>query len=135
MPLTPLPTLLLFYNYDKFNRAKLTILGAISGASAAVSSHFWNEATAAILGATLGGTGLAIINRLLNRGERKFNEAERIRTELRQDLDTMRTRLAQVERDLDEWKKRYFDLEIKHTELHGEYTSILAEVKLIRGSS
>lgn len=69
-----------------------------------------SQAWLALIGALLGGAGLKVIESWLNKSKVKEDIATNLRNEIREDLKSCRAELHQVEKDLDAWKERYYDL-------------------------
>ena len=69
-----------------------------------------NPAFLALVGTIFGGAGLKIIESLLNRSKTQTDIAAQIRSELRTDVQGLREEIRKVEAELDEWKKKYYDL-------------------------
>lgn len=71
----------------------------------------------ALLGAIFGGAGLKIVEWVLKRGERRETTRAELREELRNDVQHLREVLQRVEKDLDNWKVRYYNLLQAYNEL------------------
>lgn len=69
-----------------------------------------NQAWLALLGALLGGSGLKIIEYLLNRSKVRDDAALQMRTELRDEIKGLREELRKVEDELDKWRGKYYEL-------------------------
>lgn len=64
----------------------------------------------AVVVALFGGAGLKIVERWLSRGQVKEDYGLKLRTELREDLNRLRTQLEETETELDQWREKYFTL-------------------------
>lgn len=69
-----------------------------------------NPAFLALMGTIFGGAGLKIVEGLLNKSKTQMDVAAQIRSELRTDVQGLRDEIRKVEAELDEWKKKYYDL-------------------------
>jgi hypothetical protein len=69
-----------------------------------------NEALLALIGTVFGGVGLKLIEQLLGRNKRRDDLAASLRTELRTDLTGLRADNDRLERDVDEWRDKYYRL-------------------------
>lgn len=62
----------------------------------------------ALIGTVFGGAGLKIIEKGLSRGAHKEEVATTIRKELRAESAGLKEELRVVEKELDQWKEKYF---------------------------
>lgn len=69
-----------------------------------------DPALVALIGTVFGGAGLKGIESLLNRSKTQNDVAAQIRTELRTDVQALRTELERQEKELDIWKAKYYEL-------------------------
>lgn len=69
-----------------------------------------SEAWLALIGALLGGSGLKIIEHWLNKAKVKDDSATSFRKELRDEVTSLREELRKVEKELDEWRDKYYAL-------------------------
>lgn len=79
----------------------------------------------ALIGTVFGGAGLKLIENFLSRGQGKIDAATQLRDELRKESTALREEIKQVEKELDQWKEKYFILlqeflEIKSQIVHKE---------------
>lgn len=88
-----------------------------------------NSAWVALIAALLGGSGLKIIEYLLNRSKVRDDTATQIRKELREELTGLKEELRAAETALDEWKQKYYDLYDKLIQTRGELDSALRTIK------
>src|ERR1044072_8397131 len=77
----------------------------------------------ALLGTLFGGAGLEFIKRWL--GKAKDDTATDLRNELRGELTSIKTELANVERELDEWKAKYYEVVEKNLTVKIQYENAL----------
>jgi phage shock protein A len=61
-----------------------------------------------LIAAALGGGAVRLLDKLLARRNENFNEAERLRAELREELETLRTDIIRLEQEVESWKQRYW---------------------------
>lgn len=71
----------------------------------------------ALVGTLCGGAGLKIIENVLARGGKKIDTATVMREELRRDLKTARDDVHLLEKELDTWKEKYFQLLQEHLDI------------------
>lgn len=69
-----------------------------------------NGAIIALIAAIFGGGGVKIVEYILNRGRVRADEATQIRQELREEAELRRAEVRRLEKELDEWKARYYEL-------------------------
>lgn len=79
----------------------------------------------ALLGALFGGAGLEFIRRWLDKAKEKDDTATALRNELRSELTALKTELQGVERELDEWKAKYYEVVEKYITIKVQYENIL----------
>jgi uncharacterized coiled-coil DUF342 family protein len=79
-----------------------------------------SETQAALLSAIFGGAGVKLLEKLLSRRSDNFNEAEKIRTELRTQLDTARTEVDEWKSEADDWREKYWEQVAVNIELQSE---------------
>lgn len=73
----------------------------------------------ALIGTVFGGAGLKIVEGFLSRGQDKVDTATELRDELRKESGDLRKEIKQVEKELDQWKERYFLLLQEFLEIKG----------------
>jgi len=64
----------------------------------------------ALIGTVFGGAGLKIVEKVLSNGQGKIDAATQLRDELRKESSALREEIKQVEKELDQWKEKYFIL-------------------------
>ena len=69
-----------------------------------------DPAIVAVAGTALGGIGLKITENLLSRDKDKKDYAIQLREELRVELRDLKAEKTALERELDEWKDKYYSL-------------------------
>lgn len=79
----------------------------------------------ALLGTLFGGAGLEFIKRWLGKAKEKDDTATDLRNELRGELTSIKTELANVERELDEWKAKYYEVVEKYLTVKIQYENAL----------
>ena len=88
-----------------------------------------SEAWLALLGALLGGSGLKIIEYLLNRSKVRDDAAAQIRSELREEVRSLREELRTVEDELDKWRGKYYELMDEFMEAKGNLAEALRNAR------
>ena len=81
----------------------------------------------ALIGALFGGAGLKVVEWVLTRADRSFEEATVIRRELRAEVVELRKEVSRLEAELDEWKQRYYELLKQYNVLEGRYRILEAK--------
>lgn len=69
-----------------------------------------SQAWLALVGALLGGSGLKFIEHWLSRPKVKEDVASSFRNELREEVKNLRDELRKTEKELDEWRSKYYAL-------------------------
>lgn len=64
----------------------------------------------ALIGTILGGVGLKFVEHWLSRSKVRDDTAAQLRTELRTEIQGLKTELNNVESDLDKWRGKYYEL-------------------------
>lgn len=62
----------------------------------------------ALAGTVFGSSGLKFIESFLSRAKRRDETAEALRSELRKDITELRDELHEAEKQLDEWRDKYY---------------------------
>lgn len=73
-----------------------------------------------LAGTIFSGVGLEIVRRLLGRAKEKDDTATEFRKELRGELTSIKSELDTVEKELDEWKGKYYALLQQYIEVKGQ---------------
>lgn len=82
----------------------------------------------ALAGTIFGGAGLEFIKRWLGKAKEKDDTATALRNELRGELTSLKTELAGVEKELDEWKQKYYDVVEKYLTVKIQYENALRQL-------
>lgn len=82
----------------------------------------------ALLGTLFGGAGLEFIKRWLGKAKDKEDTATALRNELRGELTSLKQELAEVEKELDEWKAKYYDVVEKYLTVKIQYENALRQL-------
>lgn len=69
----------------------------------------WLVPVLTFLGTVFAGAGLKWIEAKLKKAKDKDDTATNLRNELRQELTSLKQEMQQVEKELDEWKTKYFE--------------------------
>lgn len=69
-----------------------------------------DPALIALAGTLLGGVGVKIVEKIMNRGQEKTDTASELRAELRNDIARLREELKEEARDADLYKQKYWEL-------------------------
>jgi hypothetical protein len=87
----------------------------------------------ALLGTLFGGAGLEFIKRWLGKAKERDDTATALRNELRGELTSLKKELANVEKELDEWKAKYYEVVERYLTIKIQYENalrLLAEKKI-----
>jgi len=80
----------------------------------------------ALIGTLFGGAGLEFIRRWLGKAKEKDDTATALRQELRTELTAMKVEQAALEKELDEWKQKYYDVVEKYLTIKIQYENAVA---------
>jgi len=83
-----------------------------------------NPSALALIATLFGASGLKITEYLLGSGKVKTDLAAELRKELRDDINGLRVELRQVEKELDEWREKYYKLINNLYESHSDYEEL-----------
>lgn len=83
----------------------------------------------ALIGTLCGGIGLKILEHWLGRSKVKIDEASKFREELRSEIVAGREEIKELETEVDNWHKEYYDLRDRYTTLNTEYLIALEKIK------
>lgn len=78
----------------------------------------------ALIGTVFGGAGLKIIESVLSRGQGKIDTATQLRDELRKESTALRDEMKSVEKELDQWKERYYLLMQEYLEIKAHMSAV-----------
>jgi predicted PurR-regulated permease PerM len=84
-----------------------------------------------ISAAILGGFGTAIVNLISQAKKEETRKLERYQDQLKLDLKDLKIQLYQVEKDLDEWKDKYYDAIKQLIEVRAELEETLVKLSII----
>jgi len=93
-----------------------------------------NQAWLAMFAALLGGSGLKIIEYWLNRSKSRDDSALAMRTELREEVRSLREELRHVEEQLDLWRGKYYELMDEFMKAKGDLAEALRNANRTNGS-
>lgn len=78
----------------------------------------------ALIGTVFGGAGLKIIENILSKGQDKVDTATAMRQELRSESIQLKDEIRQVEKELDQWKEKYFLLLQQYLEAKADHDQV-----------
>ena len=81
----------------------------------------------AVLGAIGGGLLVKLADRLITSSDHKLEDSADVRRELWERVEALEQRTIVMQRDLDEWKTKYYELLAEHHQLKAENHSIREE--------
>ena len=84
----------------------------------------------ALVGTLFGGAGLEFVRRALSKSKEKEDSATALRNELRTELTSLKTDMQSIERELDVWKQKYYELYEKYVEVKIRYDSALKQLAI-----
>lgn len=87
-----------------------------------------SQAWLALIGAILGGSGLKFIEHWLSRSKQRDDSASKFRDELRAEVTNLRDDLRQTEKDLDDWKQKYYTLVEESMKVRAELDAAIRNV-------
>jgi peptidoglycan hydrolase CwlO-like protein len=83
------------------------------------------DTQAALLSAIFGGAGVKILEKIISRRSEKYNEAEKIRAELRTELEVAKKEVEDRKTEADEWREKYWH----QVQLCSEYQAEIERLK------
>jgi hypothetical protein len=83
----------------------------------------------ALVGTLMGGVGLKVVEHWLGKNKVKVDDASRLRDELRLEITAQREEIKSLEAEVDKWRKEYYDLFLKYTQLNTDLTIALQRIK------
>lgn len=89
----------------------------------------------ALIGTIFGGAGLKIIESWLTRSKERKDDARELRDELRIQINVQNERIAELEKEADDWQSKYYDLRDVNRRIEGELQIALEKVREVRGQS
>lgn len=75
-----------------------------------------------MIGTLFGGVVLKVVESILGRGQKRADTATQMREELRKESAALKDELRVVEKELDEWKEKYFLLLQDYLEIKSQIT-------------
>lgn len=88
-----------------------------------------SDALIALIGTLFGGGGLELIRRALAKSKEREDSATALRNELRTELTSLKAEMLSVEKELDEWKLKYYELFEKYLLVKLQYEEALSELE------
>jgi len=86
------------------------------------------DALIALFGTVFGGAGLEFVRRVLAKSKEKEDSATALRNELRTELTALKAEMTAVEKDLDMWRQKYYELFEKYILIKVQYDSVLKQL-------
>jgi hypothetical protein len=83
------------------------------------------DAWIALAGTIFGGVGLEVIRRALAKSKEREDSATALRVELRGELTALKAETAAVEKELDHWKQKYYELFEKYVFIKVQYDAAI----------
>lgn len=83
----------------------------------------------ALVGTIFGGAGLEFIKRWLGKAKERDDTATQLRNELRTDLTALKKEIDEVEKQVTEWKDRYYDVMEKKLTMEQELYKLQWELQ------
>jgi len=84
----------------------------------------------ALIGTLCGGIGLKVLEHWLGRSKVKFDESTKMREELRVEVNGLRDEIKNLEGEVDKWRKDYYDLRDKFSEVNTLYQIALEKIRV-----
>lgn len=84
-----------------------------------------NQAWIPLIAALGGGAVVKLIEIFFIPKASKEDFATKLRDELRTDIKSLRAEITRLQTDLDEWKKKYYDIIDRYSILNGKYNDLL----------
>src|SRR6476469_7125016 len=86
------------------------------------------DALIALAGTIFGGAGLEILRKILTKSKDREDSATNIRNEIRGELTSLKAEMATVEKELDMWRQKYYELFEKYILIKVQYDSVLKQL-------
>lgn len=67
-----------------------------------------SDAVIVTIGAVFGGVGAKFLDKTLSKKSDHYTEAERLRTELRAEIESLRTQIGALESEVTQWRELYW---------------------------
>lgn len=83
----------------------------------------------ALIGTLCGGIGLKMMEHWLGKSKVKIDEASKLREELRIEITAGREEIKDLEKQVDEWREKFYSLRDKYAELNTQYLIALEKIK------
>lgn len=92
----------------------------------------FNSAVIAALGALVFGAVMKIISKITDKRKDALTEHLELRKELREELDAVKAEISTLQKELDEWREKYYHQVEVNTILQAEIASLRLELKEYR---
>lgn len=86
------------------------------------------DALIAVIGTVFGGAGLEVVKRMLAKSKEKEDSATSLRNELRSELTVLKGEMIAVERELDLWRQKYYELFEKYVFIKVQYDNAMKKL-------
>jgi uncharacterized protein YlxW (UPF0749 family) len=88
----------------------------------------FNSAVIAAIGALVVGVLMKFVSKLTDRRKDTLNEHLELRRELREELDAVKTEISTLQKELDEWREKYYHQVEVTTLLQAELAALRIEM-------
>lgn len=88
-----------------------------------------DPAVIALVGTLCGGVGLKLTEWLLTRGKTNVEDARAIREELRLQVTSQKAEIDQLEKEVDDWREKYFALLQDYMKIQTDLQIALEKIK------
>jgi len=88
-----------------------------------------NDALIAVIGTIFGGAGLEVVKRMLAKSKEKEDSATSLRNELRSELTVLKSEMVAVEKELDLWRQKYYELFEKYVFIKVQYDNAMKKLE------
>lgn len=82
-----------------------------------------------VVGAIFGGIGVRIVDKMLSRRSDAFTEAEKIRSELRSEVDVLKEEISILQEDVVKWRELYWKVYEEAAQLRVEVKELLSRLQ------
>lgn len=89
----------------------------------------------ALIGTILGGVGLKFVEHWLSRSKVRDDTAAQLRTELRTEIQGLKTELNNVESDLDKWRGKYYELMDNFIKVKSELETAMRQLQITNNNN